>query len=110
MALHRVYLEPDGPIYNVLIQAINHPIPFAEGFNRSSKNYEAAIDAIGDALKSLVARIVDFMVKHRRSIETHLFFSIVLAEGRNRWHWENIGCLHFAPKWKSISNELFLGL
>lgn len=63
VALHRVYLEPDGPIYNVLIQTINYPIPLSDGLNSSSKNFAQAIDAIGDALRNVVSRIVDFMPK-----------------------------------------------
>ena len=63
VALHRVYLEPDGPIYNALTQVITSSIELNDALNTSSKNYSEAINAIGEALKNVFSRIVDFMVK-----------------------------------------------
>jgi hypothetical protein len=63
VALHRVYLEPDGPIYNALIQASTSPVELKDALNTSSKNYSQAIHVIGEALKNVISRIVDFMVK-----------------------------------------------
>lgn len=62
VALHRVYLEPDGPIYNALIQTINQPLSLHEGLNTSSKHYAQVINIIGDALKDVISKVVDFMV------------------------------------------------
>ena len=62
VALHRVYLEPEGPIYNALIQAIVNPVELKSALNPSSKSYNQAIFVIADALKNIIARIVDFMV------------------------------------------------
>lgn len=62
VALHRVYLEPDGPIYNALIQTINSTIELKDALKTSSKNYSEAIHVIGEALKTVISRIVDFMV------------------------------------------------
>ncbi len=64
VALHRVYLEPDGPIYNALIQSITHSVSLQHALNRSSKNYLEAIKAIGNALKHIISEITQFMVKH----------------------------------------------
>lgn len=63
VALHRVYLEPDGPIYNALIQAITSPVELRDALNTSSPQYSEAINVIGEALKNVITRIVDFMVK-----------------------------------------------
>jgi len=65
VGLHRVYLEPDGPIYNVLLQTINSPAELKDALKSSSKNYSEAITIIGDAVKNIVSRIVDFMVEGR---------------------------------------------
>ncbi len=64
MALHRVYLEPDGPIYNALIQAISSPISLQNGLNSSSKNYFEAIQIIGNAVKNIILKITEFMVNN----------------------------------------------
>jgi hypothetical protein len=63
VALHRVYLEPDGPIYNALIQAITSSAELKDALNPSAKYHAQAIDVIGEALKNVISRIVDFMVK-----------------------------------------------
>ncbi|UJR35904.1 hypothetical protein I4U23_028647 [Adineta vaga] len=63
VALHRVYLEPEGPIYNALIQAIVNPVELKNALNPSSKSYSQAIYVIADALKNIISRIVDFMPK-----------------------------------------------
>ena len=63
VALHRVYLEPEGPIYNALIQATMSPVELKNALNTSSKHYSEAIFVIGDALKNIISKIVDFMVK-----------------------------------------------
>ncbi len=62
VALHRVYLEPDGPIFNALIQAISSPISLENALNKSSKNYSEAIKTIGNALKNIISKTVEFMV------------------------------------------------
>jgi len=63
VALHRVYLEPDGPIYNSLIQTITSSVELKDALNPSSKNNSDAINVIGEALKNVIPRIVDFMVR-----------------------------------------------
>ncbi len=63
VALHRVYLEPDGPIFNALIQAISSPISLDNALNKSSKNYSEAIKIIGNAFKNIILKSVDFLVK-----------------------------------------------
>jgi len=63
VALHRVYLEPDGPIYNALIQTIMNTVELKDALNSSSKYYSNAINVIGEALKSVISNIVDFMVR-----------------------------------------------
>ena len=63
VALHRVYLEPEGPIYNALMEATMSPVELKSALNSTSKHYAEAIYVIGDALKNVIARIVDFMVK-----------------------------------------------
>jgi len=63
VALHRVYLEPDGPIYNALIQTITSTVELKDALNSSSKYYSNAINVIGEALKSVISNIVDFMVR-----------------------------------------------
>ncbi len=63
VALHRVYLEPDGPIYNSLIQTIMNTVELKDALNSSSKYYLDAINVIGEALKSVISNIVDFMVR-----------------------------------------------
>jgi hypothetical protein len=63
VALHRVYLEPDGPIYNALIQTITSTVELKDALNSSSKYYSDAINVIGEALKNIVSSIVDFMVR-----------------------------------------------
>jgi hypothetical protein len=63
VALHRVYLEPDGPIYNALIQTITSSIELKDALNSSSKYYSQAINVIGEALKNIISKIVDFMVR-----------------------------------------------
>ncbi|CAF3539007.1 unnamed protein product [Adineta steineri] len=63
VALHRVYLEPEGPIYNALIQATSNTVDLRNALNASSKNYSNAIYVIGDAVKNIISRIVDFMPK-----------------------------------------------
>ena len=111
VALHRVYLEPDGPIYNVLVQTINQPIPLSEGLNPSSKNFAQAIDAIGDALRNIISRIVDFMVTKMFLSVRFLHRSIrFVAEGRRSRHRQNVSRGESSARWKSVSLELFLGL
>ena len=68
VALHRVYLEPDGPIFNTLIQVISSPISLDAALNKSSKDYPQAIQTIGDALTNIIARLTEFMVKNFRRI------------------------------------------
>ncbi|UJR10133.1 hypothetical protein I4U23_014352 [Adineta vaga] len=63
VALHRVYLEPDGPIFNALIQAITHPISLQHALNSSSKYYTDAIETIGNAMKDIISKIIQFMPK-----------------------------------------------
>lgn len=63
VALHRVYLEPEGPIYNALTQAISSPVELKDALKPSSKHYAEAIYVIGDALRNIISRIVDFMVE-----------------------------------------------
>ncbi|CAF2650945.1 unnamed protein product [Rotaria sp. Silwood2] len=63
VALHRVYLEPDGPIYNALIQAVTSSIELKDALDTSSKYYSEAINVIGEALKNVISKIVDFMPK-----------------------------------------------
>jgi hypothetical protein len=63
VALHRVYLEPDGPIYNALIQTITNSIELKDALNTSSTYYPQAIHVIGEALKSIISKIVEFMVR-----------------------------------------------
>ncbi len=63
VALHRVYLEPDGPIYNALIQTITSSVELKDALNSSSEYYPEAINVIGQALKNVISRIVDFMVR-----------------------------------------------
>jgi hypothetical protein len=63
VALHRVYLEPDGPIYNALIQTITNSVELKDALNSSSEYYSEAINVIGQALKNVISRIVDFMVR-----------------------------------------------
>lgn len=110
VALHRVYLEPDGPIYNVLIQTINYPISLSDALNSSSKNFAQAIDAIGDALRNVVSRIVDFMVKNFLRFDVRQFFASFLAERRRFGHGKKLGRFKSFAKRKSVSVELFLGL
>lgn len=62
VALHRVYLEPDGPIYNALIQTISNSIELKDALHLQSKTYAESIRVIGEALKNIISRIVDFMV------------------------------------------------
>lgn len=74
-------MEPDGPIYNSLIQSINHPLSFKDGLNKSSNNYSQAIELIGDSLKNIIERIVDFMVCHDEEkneyyVQSLSFFSL----------------------------------
>ncbi|CAF0730619.1 unnamed protein product [Rotaria sordida] len=63
VALHRVYLEPDGPIYNALIQAITNSIELKHALDKSSKYYSEAINIIGQAVNNVISKIVDFMPK-----------------------------------------------
>ena len=63
VALHRVYLEPDGPIYNALIQTITNSVELKDALSTSAKSYPQAIQVIGEALKNIIPRIVDFMVR-----------------------------------------------
>lgn len=63
VALHRVYLEPDGPIYNALIQTISNSIELKEALHPQSNMYTEAIHVIGEALKNIISKIVDFMVR-----------------------------------------------
>jgi len=63
VALHRVYLEPEGPIYNALIQSTMSSVELKNALNTSSKYYSDAISVIGDALNNIISKIVDFMVK-----------------------------------------------
>jgi hypothetical protein len=76
VALHRVYLEPDGPIFNALIQAISSPISLDNALNKSSKNYSEAIKIIGNALKNIILKTVEFMVILflLQSLKSLLFF------------------------------------
>ena len=60
VALHRVYLEPDGPIYNVLIQTINSPIELKDALKTTDSE---AFGVLSEALKNIISRIVDFMVR-----------------------------------------------
>jgi hypothetical protein len=66
VALHRVYLEPDGPIYNVLVQAMTDSIELQHAFHTSTKDYRQALHLLGEALESIISRIVDFMVTIHR--------------------------------------------
>ena len=70
VALHRVYLEPDGMIYKTLIYAANNSISLQDGFDSSSDNYLGAIKMIGNTLENLIKNIIEFMVK-----EFHLYFT-----------------------------------
>lgn len=81
VALHRVYLEPDGPIYNALIQTITNLVELRDALNPSSKNHSDAIHVLGDALKNVFSRIVDFMV-------TFIFLFIQ----------KNMFCFYFKPR------------
>ena len=65
MALHRVYLEPDGPIYNALVIAITSSIDLKDALNSSAVNHSAAIHIISEALKNVISKIVDFMVRFK---------------------------------------------
>lgn len=62
VALHRVYLEPDGPIYNALIQTLTSPIELKDALKPSAENHSDAISVLGEALKNVFSRVVDFMV------------------------------------------------
>ncbi|CAF3561273.1 unnamed protein product [Adineta steineri] len=61
VALHRVYLEPEGPIFNALMQAVTDPISLQHGLNRSSKYYPEAVHNIGNAIKNIISKIIQFM-------------------------------------------------
>ena len=108
VALHRVYLEPDGPICNALIQSITSPIELKDALNPSASNHPQAIQLIGEALKNIISRIVDFMVTIRRINAQPL--DLPLAKGRCSGLDENIGdrCSH--PRWESLSGQLFLAM
>ncbi|CAF1007532.1 unnamed protein product, partial [Didymodactylos carnosus] len=59
VALHRVYLEPDGPIYVALLKSIHSPL--YEALTISSPKYDEAINNIAEALKNVITKIIDFM-------------------------------------------------
>jgi hypothetical protein len=73
VALHRVYLEPDGPIFNALTLATSNPISLEHALNHSSKQHAEAIQIIGNALKNVISKIVDFMVNEQTRILIILF-------------------------------------
>jgi len=62
VGLHRVYLEPDGPIFNALIRSISQPIPLEHALDPSSQNYHDAAKIIGIAVKNIMSKLLDFMV------------------------------------------------
>ncbi|CAF0970934.1 unnamed protein product [Rotaria sp. Silwood1] len=63
VALHRVYLEPDGSIHNALIHTINNSISLQNALDRSSKNHSEAIQIIGITLQIIIPKITEFMPK-----------------------------------------------
>lgn len=100
-----MYLEPDGPIFNALIEAITHPISLQHALNSSSRNYSEAIETIGNAMKDIVSKITQFMVK---SFLYHcdavlITCDVYLAERWYPWHDENFSYINLSSKWKSIS-------
>ena len=76
VAVHRVYLEPEGPIYNSIIDVINSPIDLKEALNSSALNYHTANQSIGEALKNIISKIVDFMVRILYSTLLMIEFSV----------------------------------
>ena len=68
VALHRVYLEPDGTVYNALIQAANSSVPLQLGLDSSSENYSEAIKIIGNTSSNVISKLIEFMVEN--SFET----------------------------------------
>ena len=62
VALHRHYLEPDGPMFNAITQAVSGPISLDNALNKTSKNYPQAIKIIGDTLKTIVSKTIEFIV------------------------------------------------
>ena len=69
-----MYIEPDGPIFNILMQAISSPISFDAALNSSAKNHLEAIKAIGNALKNLISKMTEFMVRNDRDISWFILF------------------------------------
>lgn len=61
--MHRVYLEPDGPIFNALIEAVSHPVSLQHALNSSSSHHDDAIDTIANAMKDVISKVIQFMVK-----------------------------------------------
>lgn len=111
VALHRVYLEPDGPIYNALMEAAMSPVELKGALNPTSKHYAQAVYVIGEALKNIVARIVDFMVTslHRPNCREESVRN-VLAERWRAGHFEDLGDSRPDSTGKSISGQLLLAV
>ena len=63
VAVHRVYLEPDGPICKALLDAVTSPVELKDALNASSRNHAQAIEVIGEALTGIISKIVKFLVK-----------------------------------------------
>lgn len=63
VALHRVYLQPEGAICNALIQAVNNSIHLNNALNTKSKDHAQAIKIIGNTLQIVITKITEIMVK-----------------------------------------------
>ena len=62
VAVHRVYLEPDGPICKALLHAVTSTVQLKDALSMSSRNYAQAIEVIGEALTGIISKIVKFLV------------------------------------------------
>lgn len=109
VALHRVYLEPDGPIFNALMQPISNSISLDAALNKSAKDYPQAIQIIGNALTNIVSKLTEFMVERERRFLSHIR-GCSLAERWSYWHRQTIRSSGFDSKWKYLSRELFLAM
>ncbi|CAF4565927.1 unnamed protein product, partial [Rotaria socialis] len=92
VALHRVYLEPEGAIHSALFHAINNPISLDNALNRSTKTYSDAIGIIGTTLKTVISKITEFMPKEGvLGTEKDSAVSILIQDGNpfpEKYFWD----------------------
>ena len=86
-ALHRVYLEPEGPIYTAIMTLVRNPNDMNTLFNPSSPIFDACLNVFCKNVEDIVQRITEFMVTTFIFVQTgfNYFFNIFYKSRRKEF-------------------------